>query len=82
MPNVFKLGFKSKVLSRAHAEIWLKVSPSSDAASAPGAPKLFIRDTGSSSGTFLNKHRLAAAGIESHPIELKDGDLLQLGVDY
>ncbi|KAF8328956.1 hypothetical protein F5887DRAFT_1064484 [Amanita rubescens] len=47
-----KLAFKSKVISRAHAEIW---------------------DTKLSSGTFLN---------HSWPFQLKDGDILQLGVDY
>ncbi|KAI0338436.1 hypothetical protein BDW22DRAFT_1338073 [Trametopsis cervina] len=66
-----KLAFKSKVVSRAHAEIWVE-----------SGGKFFIRDTKSSSGTFLNHVRLSAANAESVPSELKDGDLLQLGVDY
>ena len=66
-----KLAFKSKVVSRAHAEIW-----------AEAGGKFYIRDTKSSSGTFLNHVRLSAANTESAPHELKDGDLLQLGVDY
>ncbi len=66
-----KLAFKSKVVSRAHAEIW-----------AEAGGKFYIRDTKSSSGTFLNHVRLSAANTESPPSELKDGDLLQLGVDY
>ena len=66
-----KLAFKSKVVSRAHAEIW-----------AEHGGKFFIRDTKSSSGTFLNHVRLSPANNESRPHELKDGDLLQLGVDY
>jgi E3 ubiquitin-protein ligase DMA1/2 len=66
-----KLAFKSKVVSRAHAEIWVEAGG-----------KFLIRDTKSSSGTFLNHVRLSAANMESAPSELKDGDLLQLGVDY
>ncbi|KAI0071678.1 SMAD/FHA domain-containing protein, partial [Panus rudis PR-1116 ss-1] len=66
-----KLAFKSKVVSRAHAEIWCE----------PGG-KFYIKDTKSSSGTFLNHVRLSPANTESRPSELKDGDLLQLGVDY
>ncbi|PCH38888.1 SMAD/FHA domain-containing protein [Wolfiporia cocos MD-104 SS10] len=66
-----KLAFKSKVVSRAHAEIWVE-----------GGGRFFIKDTKSSSGTFLNHVRLSAAGTESRPSELRDGDLLQLGVDY
>ncbi|KAF9065078.1 hypothetical protein BDP27DRAFT_1366679 [Rhodocollybia butyracea] len=81
-PRLLKIHFDSKVISRAHAELWLEASSGSDASLAPGAPKLFIRDTRSSTGTFLNGRRLAAAGDESRPFELKDGDLLQLGVDF
>lgn len=66
-----KLAFKSKVVSRAHAEIW-----------AEAGGRFLIKDTKSSSGTFLNHVRLSPANTESRPSELKDGDLLQLGVDY
>jgi pSer/pThr/pTyr-binding forkhead associated (FHA) protein len=66
-----KLAFKSKVVSRAHAEIWVE-----------GGGKFFIRDTKSSSGTFLNHMRLSPANTESRPYQMKDGDILQLGVDY
>jgi pSer/pThr/pTyr-binding forkhead associated (FHA) protein len=69
--NSNKLAFKSKVVSRAHAEVWCE----------PGG-KFFIKDTKSSSGTFLNHIRLSAANQDSRPYELKDGDTLQLGVDY
>ena len=70
-PGSNKLAFKSKVVSRAHAEIW-----------AESGGKFLIRDTKSSSGTFLNHVRLSPANSESRPFELKDGDVLQLGVDY
>lgn len=69
--NSNKLAFKSKVVSRAHAEVWCE----------PGG-KFFIKDTKSSSGTFLNHVRLSPANQDSRPFELKDGDTLQLGVDY
>ncbi|WVF67602.1 hypothetical protein IAT40_002360 [Kwoniella sp. CBS 6097] len=66
-----KAAFKSKVVSRSHAEIWCE----------PGG-KFYIRDTASSSGTFLNHIRLSSPNTESRPTMLNDGDVLQLGVDY
>lgn len=66
-----KLAFKSKVVSRAHAEIWVE-----------SGGRFFIKDTKSSSGTFLNHTRLSPANTESRPFQMKDGDILQLGVDY
>ncbi|KAG8787567.1 hypothetical protein FRC15_008923 [Serendipita sp. 397] len=66
-----KIAFKSKVVSRGHAELWCEA----------GA-KFYVKDTSSSSGTFLNHMRLSHAGVESRPFSLKDGDILQLGVDY
>ena len=69
--NSNKLAFKSKVVSRAHAEVWCELGG-----------KFYIKDTKSSSGTFLNHVRLSAASQDSRPFELKDGDTLQLGVDY
>lgn len=44
--------------------------------------QFFVRDTKSSSGTFLNHQRLSPPSHESKPFALKDGDILQLGVDY
>ncbi|BGP24331.1 membrane protein [Rhodotorula toruloides] len=66
-----RIAFKSKVVSRGHAEIWVD-----------DQGKFFIRDTKSSSGTFLNHIRLSGPNIESRASQLKDGDVLQLGVDY
>ncbi|OZJ03615.1 hypothetical protein BZG36_03704, partial [Bifiguratus adelaidae] len=65
-----RISFRSKVVSRGHAEIWTEND------------QFFIRDTQSSSGTFLNHVRLSAPGQESRQHELRDGDVLQLGVDY
>ncbi|KAF9371945.1 hypothetical protein CPC16_002751 [Podila verticillata] len=68
LPN--RVTFKSKVVSRGHAEIYTENG------------KFYIRDTKSSSGTFLNHARLSPPGVESKPTQLKDGDVVQLGVDY
>ncbi|KAI8067900.1 SMAD/FHA domain-containing protein [Gongronella butleri] len=65
-----RITFKSKVVSRGHAEIWTKNG------------KFYIRDTKSSSGTFLNHVRLSPPNQESRPFALSDGDVVQLGVDY
>ncbi|KAI0220952.1 hypothetical protein L0F63_004493 [Massospora cicadina] len=69
-PTLTRIAFKSKVVSRAHAEIWSE------------GGQFFLRDTKSSSGTFLNQQRLSPPNQESAPHLLKDGDILQLGVDY
>ncbi|KAI9247241.1 SMAD/FHA domain-containing protein [Sporodiniella umbellata] len=60
------LPFKSKVVSRYHAVVWLEKDK-----------KIYIKDTGSSSGTFVNQSRL-----KNDPQELVDGDLIQLGRDF
>ncbi|OZJ02974.1 hypothetical protein BZG36_03148 [Bifiguratus adelaidae] len=68
--NMENITFKSKVVSRSHAEIWTRDD------------KVFIKDTGSSSGTFLNHMRLSGPNQESTPFELHEGDILQLGCDF
>ncbi|OLL25987.1 E3 ubiquitin-protein ligase DMA2 [Neolecta irregularis DAH-3] len=62
--------FKSKVVSRNHAE--MKCDDG----------RWYIRDIGSSSGTFLNHIRLAGPNAESKPFPMKDGDIIQLGIDF
>ncbi|CAO3598343.1 unnamed protein product [Absidia cylindrospora] len=69
-PSPTHMSFKSKVVSRAHCEIWMEDG------------KLFVRDTKSSSGTFLNHLRISPPNQESRPYEVRDGDIVQLGVDY
>jgi len=44
--------------------------------------QLFIRDIGSSSGTFLNSFRLSECGLPSAFQELNNGDRLQLGEGF
>ncbi|OUM61728.1 hypothetical protein PIROE2DRAFT_44935, partial [Piromyces sp. E2] len=41
----------------------------------------YIKDTGSSSGTFLNGKRLSPQGQESTFFELNNGDVIKLGED-
>ncbi|KAI8082907.1 SMAD/FHA domain-containing protein [Halteromyces radiatus] len=65
-----KLILKSKVVSRQHAEIWMEKD------------KVYIRDIGSSSGTFLNATRLSPRNTVSEPYLLHDGDSLRIGTTY
>jgi pSer/pThr/pTyr-binding forkhead associated (FHA) protein len=70
IPSAAPVGFKSKVVSRRHCEFWFQ----------DGA--WFIKDVKSSSGTFLNHVRLSQPGTESKPYPVKDGDIVQLGIDF
>lgn len=62
--------FDSKVLSRAHAEVW-----------ADRSAKIWIRDIKSSNGTFVNGQRLSQENKDSEPHELRESDMLELGID-
>ncbi|QDS68449.1 hypothetical protein FKW77_010816 [Venturia effusa] len=62
--------FDSKVLSRQHAEIW-----------ADRSGKVWIRDVKSSNGTFVNGQRLSQENKDSDPHELREQDMLELGID-
>lgn len=61
--------FESKVLSRQHAEIKGENG------------KVYIKDCGSSNGTFLNGKRLSPEGEASEYVEIKSGDLIDFGID-
>lgn len=63
--------FDSKVLSRQHAEIWADRS----------SGKIWIRDVKSSNGTFVNGQRLSPENKDSDPQELREQDVLELGID-
>ncbi|SCU80388.1 LAMI_0B02124g1_1 [Lachancea mirantina] len=63
--------FKSKVVSRTHG--CFKVDKEGN---------WYIRDVKSSSGTFLNHHRLSPASTMSKDTILSDGDVVQLGLDF
>ena len=60
--------FKSKVVSREHCVITFR------------SQKWWIKDVGSSSGTFLNGDRLSLPGLESKHVELKHLSSVQLGL--
>ncbi|KAJ3417123.1 hypothetical protein HDV05_006982 [Chytridiales sp. JEL 0842] len=68
--TVENVWFKSKVVSRCHAELWLRDG------------QVYLKDAGSSSGTFLNRLRLSPSNKMSRPYPLRDGDVIQLGIDY
>ncbi|KAF1958797.1 factor arrest protein 10 [Byssothecium circinans] len=62
--------FDSKVLSRQHAEVW-----------SDRNGKIWIRDVKSSNGTFVNGQRLSPENRDSDPHELREQDMLELGID-
>ncbi|KAJ5200336.1 Zinc finger RING-type [Penicillium cf. griseofulvum] len=69
-PSDSPVGFKSKVVSRKHCE-FLYVNG-----------QWHIKDVGSSSGTFLNHMRLSQPNMVSRLYSIKDGDIVQLGIDF
>ncbi|KAJ5952560.1 uncharacterized protein N7479_010973 [Penicillium vulpinum] len=69
-PSDAPVGFKSKVVSRKHCE-FLYVNG-----------QWHIKDVGSSSGTFLNHMRLSQPNMVSRLYSIKDGDIVQLGIDF
>lgn len=62
--------YRSTVISRKHAVILYKDG------------QIFLKDTKSLGGTFINSRRLSDAGKESKFFKLYHGDVLQFGVDY
>ncbi|KAI7899132.1 uncharacterized protein BX663DRAFT_518773 [Cokeromyces recurvatus] len=74
MGRVIKIGRftdRSSVQNHISFKIWLN-----------NEGKIQLKDTKSSSGTFVNHVRLSPANTESRAVEIRDGDLVQLGVDY
>jgi hypothetical protein len=69
-PSDAAVGFKSKVVSRKHCEFSF----------ANG--QWYLRDVGSSSGTFLNHIRLSQPNMVSRLYPVRDGDIVQLGIDF
>lgn len=70
IPSPLNGYFDSKVLSRSHAEVW-----------ADRNGKIWIRDVKSSNGTFVNGARLSQEARDSDPHELREQDMLELGID-
>jgi E3 ubiquitin-protein ligase DMA1/2 len=69
-PSDAPIGFKSKVVSRKHCEFSLV------------GGQWHIKDVGSSSGTFLNRTRLSQPNMVSRLYAVRDGDIVQLGIDF
>ncbi|GAA5934404.1 hypothetical protein JCM1841_000913 [Sporobolomyces salmonicolor] len=69
VPNGTNGYFDSKVLSRAHAEVWSEDN------------KVFIKDVKSSNGTFINGERLSPESAESDVFELHTDDVVEFGID-
>ncbi|RMD42688.1 hypothetical protein DV735_g2402, partial [Chaetothyriales sp. CBS 134920] len=69
-PSDAPVGFKSKVVSRKHCEFTFL------------SGQWYIKDVASSSGTFLNHIRLSQPNTESRQFPIKDGDIVQLGIDF
>ncbi|KAJ5160208.1 E3 ubiquitin-protein ligase DMA2 [Penicillium canariense] len=69
-PSDAPVGFKSKVVSRKHCEFLYSNG------------QWHIKDVGSSSGTFLNHMRLSQPNMVSRLYSIKDGDIVQLGIDF
>ncbi|KGO75744.1 Zinc finger, RING-type [Penicillium italicum] len=69
-PSDAPIGFKSKVVSRKHCEFLYMNG------------QWHIKDVGSSSGTFLNHMRLSQPNMVSRLYSIKDGDIVQLGIDF
>ncbi|KAJ5946281.1 E3 ubiquitin-protein ligase DMA2 [Penicillium verhagenii] len=69
-PSDAPVGFKSKVVSRKHCE-FMYVNG-----------QWHVKDVGSSSGTFLNHMRLSQPNMQSRLYTIKDGDIVQLGIDF
>ena len=69
VPNPLNGYFDSKVLSRAHAEVWSE------------GGHVYIKDVKSSNGTFVNGTRLSPESQESEPLELHSDDVVDFGID-
>lgn len=69
-PSGAPVGFKSKVVSRRHCE-FMYINA-----------QWHVKDVGSSSGTFLNHMRLSQPNMVSRLYPIKDGDIVQLGIDF
>jgi hypothetical protein len=73
--------FDSKVLSRTHAEVWFEPYPPTDVGETPPGGRVFIKDVGSSNGTFINGERLSVESVKSDVFELHSEDTVEFGID-
>ena len=73
--------FDSKVLSRTHAEVWYEEPHQSGSTGIVGGGSVYIKDVGSSNGTFINGERLSAESVKSSVFELHSEDTVEFGID-
>ena len=78
----FDITFRSKVISRLHAELIYGILKLCNSTNTNAEYGWMIKDVGSSSGTFINGKRLSPANQPSSFFQLNHHDQLQLGVDY
>ncbi|KAJ3129164.1 hypothetical protein HK098_002405 [Nowakowskiella sp. JEL0407] len=62
--------FSSRVVSKNHCEMYEREG------------RVYVKDIGSHSGTFLNDSRLSSSGKASEEFKILPGDCLQLGRDF
>lgn len=74
---------ESSVLSRLHAELWAEggkvIKPYATLVRILAKYcflQVYLKDTKSTHGTYLNGERLSAQGVESNPRELTTGDTI------
>lgn len=67
---------RSKVISRKHAQL-----SNLDSKVNKYFNKLYLQDTKSSGGTFINDKRMAEMGHESEQVEIFPGDVVEFGED-
>jgi pSer/pThr/pTyr-binding forkhead associated (FHA) protein len=63
------LFFLEKIISRKHAIIYEQDN------------QIYVKDTKSSGGTWVNGKRLSNAEVESSPMRLSEDDIIQFGED-
>eukprot|EP00834_Sanchytrium_tribonematis_P007430 NODE_669_length_4885_cov_0.982449.p3 type:complete len:306 gc:universal NODE_669_length_4885_cov_0.982449:2274-3191(+) len=80
--NSMDISFRSKVISRLHAELIYGSTALSDHPNPSKEYQWMIKDVGSSSGTFLNGKRISPPNTPSQYVALNHHDQLQFGVDY
>lgn len=77
-----QVNFDSSVVSRRHAEVWQEGNKVRRHGMLiplnifKRCFKIFVRDTQSANGTFVNGRRLSPEGQDSYPYELKTNDIL------
>lgn len=62
-----------------HAEVWYDENASQS--NGPSGPAVWIKDVGSSNGTFINGERLSLESQRSEAVQLHSEDIVEFGID-